>query len=164
MILEGGGRTQTGQGTRHGSAERGTGGDRQGAQRQAQGTGPGARGKERGAVGKEPEPAAAERGSARAAGGTTRDTERGKGKGTGETRRDASRTPRRAAIERMERSGVRSMNGGAARDMGTGAGRIRALALRASAQVTEGGTHDVGGGEKRRKPGRNPRARGGGAA
>ena len=112
-------------------------------------------------MGKAPKPAAAERGRAPAAGGTTRDTERRKGKGTGNTRIDAGRAPMRAATERMERSRVRSTNGGAARDMGTGAGRIQALAVRARARVTEGGTDDVGGQKKARDPARDPRARGG---
>ena len=98
-------------------------------------------------VGKAPKPAVAERGRTRAAGGTTRDTERGKGKGTGRTRRDASRAPRRAATERMERSVVRSTNGGAARDTSPGTGKIQALEVRTRAQVTEDGTHDVGGGK-----------------
>ena len=158
VIGEGGDDAQTGQGVCHGSAERGTGGDRGSAQEQAQGTGLGE------GVGKAPKPAAAETGRARAAGGTTRHTERGKGKGTQRTRRDASRAPRRAATERMERNGVRSTNGGAAENMGKGTGRIRALAVRARARVTEDGTQDVGGGEKARGPGRDPKARGGRAA
>ena len=46
--------------------------------------------------------------------------------------------------ERPERSGVQSANGGAAKDMGTDAGRIRAPAVQARTQVREDGTRDVG--------------------
>ena len=110
-------------------------------------------------VGKAPRKVAAGGDGARVADGTTRDTEQGKGKGTGRTRRGTSRAQRQAATEHMEWSGARSANTGAAKGMNTGTGGIRALAVRARAQVTVGGTHGVDRETKAWGPGRDPRAR-----
>ena len=95
-----------------------------------------------------PRPAAAEGGRARAADGKTRGKEQGKDKGMGRTCRGASRAPRRAATERMEWNGARSASVGTAKGMDTGTGRVRAPAVQARAQVTEGGTHGAGRGTK----------------
>ena len=91
--------------------------------------------------------------------GTTRDMDQGKGKGTGRTCKGASRAPRWAATERMEWSGARSANVGAAKGMDTGTGRIRVLAVQARAQVTVGRIHGVDRETKAWGPGRGPRAR-----
>ena len=107
---------------------------------------------------KVPTPAAAEQDRAWAAGGTTQDKEPGKGTGTGRARRGASRAPRWAATERMERGGRRSASMGAAKGMDTGTGRIRAPAGQARAQVTGGRTHSADRGAKAWGRGRDPRA------
>ena len=110
-------------------------------------------------AGKAPRPAAAEGDRVRAADGATRDREPGRGKGRGRTRRGASRAPRRAATERMERSGARSASVGAAKGMGTGTGRARAPAVQARARLTGSGTHGTDRATEAWEPERDPRTR-----
>ena len=86
----------------------------------------------------------------RAADDGTQDTARGKGKGTGRTLaraaapgeggKDMSRVQRLAASGCMERARTRSADEETAKDTGKDAGRTRASAERARAQVTEVGT------------------------
>ena len=113
---------------------------------------------------KVPRPAAAEGDRARAAGGTKQDKKPGKGTGTRRAPRGASRTPRRAATERMEWGEARSVSVGASKGMESSTGGMRAPAGQARAQVTGGRTRSAERGTKAQGRGRDPKGKGKGAS
>ena len=128
-IKEGGDGAQTGQGAGHGSAQRGTGGDRASAQGQAQGTGLGARGKERGRR-RGPGAEASSSGGGQSTGSRRHDTGHGAGKGQGHGKDTQEREQGAKAGGHGAHGAERGAVGerGRSQGHGHGHGRVRALA------------------------------------
>ena len=143
VIWEGGEGAQAGQGAGHGSAEAGAGGDRGSAEGQTQGAGLGARGKERGRErGQGTE--ASDSGGGQSTGSGRHDAGEGAGKGHGHGKGTQGREQGAKAVE------ARSTSVGPAKGMHTSAGKIRAPAGQAWAQVTGGKTRSADRGTKAR--------------